>query len=329
MRTIVRLIACAGIALTAAGCDPVTERRYFTEGAGVDFYTADRASQVELLQQYIKFVCDQAGSDCGGNWAVFVQAGMNDIDQRCDGFLTWLDARRRDKEPILAELSALNTTAHTIMAISGASPKSLDIVTAAFGLATATYNNWNSRLMIAVNQSTVQEVVYTSQGKFREKIKTFPINDQPTAIYLLRNYLRLCMPTTIEAAVNISTTLVQREAPQEAQQNLVVATVTPGRPTVIHDVNAPLKRFEPPPPPPGRITLGPFEAKMSQKDMKRALDILGCSGTDLGPAGSPARKTLAKFLTDNSKPPSDRVTNDVFFNLRDLKADGKQGTCSG
>ena len=226
MRFFALWVACVGIAMTAAGCDPVAERRYFTEGAGVDFYTADRASQVELLQQYIKFVCDQAGPDCGGNWTVFVQAGMNDIDQRCDGFLTWLDARRRDKEPILAELSALNTTAHTIMAISGASPKSLDIVTAAFGLATATYNNWNSRLLIAINQSTVQDVVYSSQGQYRDKIKNFPINDQPTAIYLLRNYLRLCMPTTIEANINTSSTLVQSGNATSATHSTVVKSVT-------------------------------------------------------------------------------------------------------
>jgi hypothetical protein len=226
MRVIALLVVCAGLLLTAAGCDPATDRRYFTEGAGVDLYTADRANQVELLNQYIKFICGQAGPDCGGSWSVFVQAGMNDIDLRCDGFLTWLDARRRDKEPILSELSALNTAAHTIMTVSGVGPKALDIVTAAFGLATATYTNWNSRLLIAVNQSTVQDVVYTSQGQYREKTKNYPVNDQPTAIYLLRNYLRLCMPTTIEANINTSSTLVQSGNPMSAMHSTVVKSVT-------------------------------------------------------------------------------------------------------
>ena len=55
----------------------------------------------------------------------------------------------------------------------------------------------NSRLLISVNQSTVQEVVYGSQGQFREKIRDYRVPDQPAAIYLLRNYLRLCMPITI------------------------------------------------------------------------------------------------------------------------------------
>ena len=73
----------------------------------------------------------------------------------------------------------------------------------------------------------MQEVVYTSQGQFRDKIKNYPVPDQPTAIYLLRNYLRLCMPITIEASINTSTMLVQRGAPVEAQTNLVVANTTP------------------------------------------------------------------------------------------------------
>jgi hypothetical protein len=327
MRFFAPLVACVGIALTAAGCDPVTERRYFTEGAGVDLYTADRANQVELQNQYIAFVCDQAGPACAsGNWTAFVQAGMNDIDQRCDGFLLWLDARRRDKEPVLGEISALSTATHAIMTVSGASPKSLDIVTAAFGLATQTYINWNSRLLISVNQSTVQTVVYSGQTDFRQKINGYSVPDQPTAIYLLRNYLRICMPTTIEAEINTTPTLVQRGNPMDAKDNPIV---NPVRPAIIRNVNAPIQSLTPSQPQPGRVSIGPFEKRMSQKDLKRALDILGCPGTDFGLAGSPARKALAKFLIDNGKPSSDRVTNDVFFNLRDLKADGKQGTCSG
>ncbi len=220
---------CVGVALLVGGCDPSMERRYITEGAGVDLYTADRSSQIELLNQYIGFVCTQiqAGPTCDSNWTTFVQAGMNDIDLRCDGFLTWLDARRRDREPIIAEISAINTAVHAIMTVTGSNPRSLDIVTAAFGLASASYANWNSRLLISANQSTVQEVVYTSQGQFRDKIKSYPVPDQPTAIYLLRNYLRLCMPITIEASINTSTMLVQRGAPVEAQTNLVVANTTP------------------------------------------------------------------------------------------------------
>ena len=120
----VQLIAYLAVALFVSGCDPVTERRYINEGAGVDLYTPDRAAQKELLNDYIAYVCVQAGQSCGGDWVVFVRAGMNDIDQRCDSFLTWIDAKRRDREPVLAELSAINTAVHTAMTVTGIQPGS-------------------------------------------------------------------------------------------------------------------------------------------------------------------------------------------------------------
>ena len=61
MRLVVRALLCAGALVVLAGCDPTTERRYFTEGAGVDLYTADRAQQVELQNQYVDFICAQSG----------------------------------------------------------------------------------------------------------------------------------------------------------------------------------------------------------------------------------------------------------------------------
>ncbi len=230
MNRLARFIAFAAMTLSVTGCgNPVTERRYITEGAGVDLYTADRANQAALLQEYMSFICEGEGigPTCDGNWTLFVQAGMNDIDLRCDGFLTWIDARRRDKEPVLAEISAVTAAVHTIMTVTGSSPKSLDILTAAFGLASATYTNWNTRLLIAVDQSTIQEIVYNGQGQFRAGIKAYQVPDQPAAIYLLRNYLRICLPTTIEASINITTSLVQRGSLTAAQTNLVVRNTVP------------------------------------------------------------------------------------------------------
>lgn len=315
----VALAACVAIAVTVAGCDPTTERRYFTEGAGVDLYTADRAQQIELQNQYIDFVCKQAGPACAnGNWTAFVQAGMNDIDLRCDGFLTWLDARRRDKEPVLAELSALNTATHTIMTVSGASPKSLDIATAAFGLATQTYINWNSRLLISVNQSTVQTVVYSGQTDFRQKINGYMVPDQPTAIYLLRSYLRICMPTTIEAEINTTPTLVQRGDPMVAKDNPIV---NPVKPAVIRTVNVPMQRLPQVPPTVSPTRLSDFESKfMLVSDMRMVLDTL-CrpkSEKDLGPAGSAARQALAKFLKDNGRDSVEVLDRNAFLDMQEL-----------
>ena len=236
MRFIARAVLWASMLLAAAGCDPATDSKYFYEGAGKDLYTTDGARQAALLNQYIDYICEQAGN-CSPT--LLVQAGMNDIDQRCDAYLSWLDAQRRNKEPVLAELSAIGTAAHAIMTVSGVGPEALDIVTAAFGLATASYANWNSRLLLAVNQSTVQTVVYSRQQQFRAAINNYIVPDRPYAIYLLRNYLRICMPITIETDINTSTTLVQRGAPMVAERSPVVQAV---RPSAIRNVNAPIRR---------------------------------------------------------------------------------------
>jgi hypothetical protein len=250
MRGKAAIVACVGLALLASGCNPL-ERRYADEGAGVNLYSGDGAAQIALLNEYIAFVCEQAGRDqpCGsGNWTTFVQAGMNDIDQRCDGYLTWLDARRRDKEPVLAELGLLAAATHAIMTVTGNGPKSLNIVATAFGVAMGTYSNWNSRLLISLEKSTIQEVVYNSQGKFREKINGHAVPDMPAAVYLLRNYLRLCMPITIEATFNTSTVLVQRDpaaaAKASREGNLVVKNLAPTRLTFVAPTSSEAMRIQ-------------------------------------------------------------------------------------
>jgi hypothetical protein len=232
MRGKAAIVACVGLALLAA-CNPMTDRRYANEGAGVDLYSADGTAQADLLELYTDYLCRQVGPGCTPASMTFVVAGMNDIDQRCDGYLTWLDAKRRDREPVLAQIAAIGAAVHAVMTVTGSSPKSLEILSSAFGLASATYSNWNSRLLISVEQSTVQAVVYKAQADVREKIRGWDVLDRPTAIYVLRSYLRTCLPTTIEASINLTTTLVQRNAPMQASKGLVVSTTTQPPMTVV------------------------------------------------------------------------------------------------
>jgi hypothetical protein len=83
-------------------------------------------------------------------------------------------------------------------------------------LASTTYSNWNSRLLLDVEHSTVQTVVYTRQQQFRLLNSVLFVPDSASALYLLRGYLRICMPITIETDINTSVTLVQRGAPPQS-----------------------------------------------------------------------------------------------------------------
>jgi hypothetical protein len=255
MRWVVALVVCGALSLCVAGCNPDLEGRYFREGIGTDLYRNDLPNATALLNQYIDFICGQAGlvvADVNGvpascndrvlqpnEWMIFVQAGMNDIDKRCDAYLAWLDNKKRLYTPIQQEITDVYTATNAVLTAIDVGTTPLGIVTAAFGLATNTLKNVNSRLVLEVNQSTVQSLVLTSQNNYRYTLlygssatspPTLPaiIVSRPAAIYVLRSYLRLCMPFTIETQINTNLTAIDRgDAPGIYQVPLVTPATVP------------------------------------------------------------------------------------------------------
>lgn len=299
MRFFVRLVACVGIAVTVAACDPVTDRQYVREGVGVELNSTKLVDATASQNEYIDQVCRQAGyhsysegkiSSCldRDGWTLFVQAGMNDIDRRCDGYLSWLDAKRRDREPVLRGLAAASGATHSILTVSGAGTDTLDIVSAAFALAAASYDNWNSRLLLAVNQSTVQDLVYTRQTQYRNTIKDERVLDRPRAIYLLRNYLRICMPATIEADINTSMTLVQRGNPMDAKNSPAVKPTTPPR-----RADKPIKK-EPTAKDLAGDAITAIEKTIERPQLRRLQTML-CNVPDSGDFDPPTREGIGQF----------------------------------
>jgi hypothetical protein len=231
MRSIVRLLVCAGVVLAVGGCDPV-DREYFKRGIGTELNPGDIAAAASAQDEYVTYICEQAGIQpagygvCGAQptspqtWQVFVQAGMNDIDQRCDAYLTWLDYVRRAREPTLKTLADAQSATTVIMGQSGIGAAPIAIAAAAFGFATSTFTNVTSRLILEVDHSTVQAVVLSHQKQYREELlgsadnrTAVVIASRPAAIYALRSYLRLCMPMTIETQINTIMTTFSRGAP--------------------------------------------------------------------------------------------------------------------
>lgn len=223
MRGIWATVACVGLALLAGGCNSL-EGRFVREGIGTDLYTPDVVDGAKLQQVYVGYICQQAGLafDQDGDslvcreppvsrgWGVFVQAGMNDIDRRCDAYLTWLDNKRRQIGPIHQQILDTEGATLAIIAASVADPtKAIAVVAAAFGFASHSFTNFNSRFLFEVEKSTVQSVVLTRQQKYRETLPVI-IDNRPAAIYALRQYLRLCMPMTIETQINTTVKLFER-----------------------------------------------------------------------------------------------------------------------
>lgn len=223
MRKFGIVAGCVWLAVLLSGCDTL-DGRYIREGIGTDLYAPEVINSARLQDVYFGYICNQAGlavEQVGDvlvcqepvvsrNWAMVVQAGMNDIDRRCDGYLTWLDNRRRSIGPIHQQILDSEAATLAIIAATAVDPtKAIAVVGAAFGLAAHTFTNFNSRFLFEVEKSTVQSVVLTRQQKYRETLPA-TIDNRPAATYALRQYLRLCMPMTIETQINTTVKLFER-----------------------------------------------------------------------------------------------------------------------
>ncbi len=261
MRHVGAWAACVGLAAALAGCNDLD---YIRNGIGTNLRTDDLAVATQIQDAYVGEICRQAGlrtieqalpdgttapacdelSMRSGDWALFVQAGMNDIDRRCDAYLAWLDDKRRSSEPILKEVAKLGAETIAILGAVNAGVKSITIVGIAFGLGADTFTNIND-VLAGLNTSTIQSTVLGNQQEFRGKLlqntnnKPVAIDNKPAAIYLLRSYLRICTPFSIGASINSTITVFHRAGPDALRDNpslltapadLVGAPLTPSTP---------------------------------------------------------------------------------------------------
>lgn len=240
MKISTRIAACMATQILVAGCNS-RDARYTNEGIGTNLFAAELPEETQLQDLYIGYICRQAGLPASGDgalcyptepsgWTAFVRAGMNDIDQRCDGYLSWLDSQRRWTAPILEQIGDTQNASQAVMAATGSGPSAIAVVGAAFGLARNTFANLRSRLLLEVNHSTVQTIVFQRQTRFRNEITSKLIPSRPDAIHALRQYLRICMPFTIETEINTTITAFERGGPGALVREPLISARTVGVP---------------------------------------------------------------------------------------------------
>jgi hypothetical protein len=214
---------CVGLALLVGGCDTTTDSQYFRYGIGTDLYSADIVETTQLQDIYLTELCRQAlplvstaDTEClnampGPNgWNLIVQAGLNDVDRRCDSYLAWLDDRRRTNNAVLKELGDVTVASQAIMRVAGVSANPITLAGLAFGLASNTFTNINSRLLLEVDKTTVQTLVLRRRDDFRIDLQNKTVGDRPSAIHALRLYLTICTPFAIETDINATVTVFQQ-----------------------------------------------------------------------------------------------------------------------
>lgn len=289
-----RMFVGVMIAVVLQGCSNA-DRQYFDSGIGTELGYSTLPKQTTSQNDYVRYICQQAGSvNCAVDWNTFVQAGMNDIDERCDGYLAWLDARRRSNGAVLDQISDTQTATEAVLIATKAGSLAISLVGTALGFARETFNNVNSRLLMEVNHSTVQSIVLSNQTRFRDDLRTKSIGTRPQAVYALRQYLRICMPFTIETEINNTlTTYAQGGTDALDNTSPLVDTAVIGAPM------APAGKVEPRPtkvPPTGpqyAIILANPKTAFSEPYIKGVLGKLCAPSAE---QAKPTAKTAARII---------------------------------
>jgi hypothetical protein len=258
-----RIVAgCIALAALVSGCDTTQDSQYFRYGVGTNLYSEDIVQTTQLQDLYFTELCRQSlpvvstkDIDCTGvrmsapDWTLIVQAGMNDVDRRCDSYLAWLDDRRRTNGAVLKELGDVTVASQAIMRVAGVSANPITLAGLAFGLASDTFTNINSRLLTEIDKTTVQTLVLKRRDGFRLDIAGRPIPDRPTAAHALRLYLTICTPFAIETEINSTITVFQTAGVAGLARTDPLVDPRTIAPLLIGDIRKPLPEggFKPPP----------------------------------------------------------------------------------
>jgi hypothetical protein len=321
MRSACIVAACVGLALLVGGCDPTRDSRYLREGIGTDLYWDGLPAATQLQDIYLANICAQAVSptarsvdtvSCDGlslgrrDWGLLVQAGMNDIDLRCDAYLAWLYDRKSSKEPFLKELASLGGAAAGILRATDAGATPIALTAIAFGIAADTFTNIDLRLVNAVDYTTVNSVVRDNRTQFRINNIDLVIDNRPAAIYVLRSYLSICVPDSIEMSINNTVTVYHRGGPDALRTQpigLRTAPATSATSAAVRGAPVVIRADRPPPvTAPVKISLlspiTDIERKSVSLDDAKAFQRTLCvsDNGDFGPHGSPTRTALRTFF---------------------------------
>jgi hypothetical protein len=317
--------------MLVSGCDPARDFRYTREGIGVDLYWDGLPTATQLQDIYLADICSQAISPtarslgvnacdqlnlASRDWGLLVQAGMNDIDLRCDAYLSWLHDKRSSREPILKELAVVGGAAAAILKITGSGATPIALTAIAFGLAADSFTNYDLRILNGVDYTTVQSVVRGNRNQFRIKNLELVIDNRPAAIYVLRNYLSLCVPASIEMSINNTLNVFHRGG-AEALTAEPVGLTTPvatsstsaqvrGTPVIRSAiVPLPVQPTKPVIVSPTRLTS--FEQSLTVPEINQFQQAVCVTPTgDLGPLGSETRTKIKGALNATDELLDDR-----------------------
>jgi hypothetical protein len=137
-------------------------------------------------------------------WYYVVSAGYSYVDEACNSYIRALYDLDRDRDQIVSGLVLADKATSAVLGVTGASTKAIQIVAQAFGLATGGTNVFVNRYLFKVEPAIVFLTLDKMRDSFRAGVAKYSdsIRSPGQAMVVLRKYLLLCQPASIEAVIN-------------------------------------------------------------------------------------------------------------------------------
>lgn len=136
------------------------------------------------------------------DWQQFIMAGVQYSNQKCENYLDALQWARRDRERERRFLGQSADLTNSVMGIAKASARELALTAAAFGYTRTTFDTASMEYLSGLELSTVRTLVRNMQQQYLDSISTNQYTTKVGAFNALQGYVRLCLPSNIEAEAN-------------------------------------------------------------------------------------------------------------------------------
>lgn len=240
--------------LTLTACDPALDREFRIQGAGADLYNTFTDSHTQNLEAYFKAICRQAGypkdtQNCppgptnvnkAAEWSLLVETGYNDIDARCDRYLTWITSKRSERILVDGIGTAAATLTAGVLNAASAGAAAITYTALALGFSEAAYDSYQSGILLGLEDSTILEIVKKRRLEHRVEFRGSNYSTRPQAVFALKLYLSYCTPQSILTDANVLSRDAVNNRPatltQDAQR---AAGVLPEAPTSVSSAERP------------------------------------------------------------------------------------------
>jgi hypothetical protein len=145
-------------------------------------------------------------------WRDITRVGEGRIDRNCTQFISALYALEKEKKATLANMNAIQSATVGIMGLAMAAQEAIGITGVAFGLGSSLFDNTTSAVLYQMPAQSITSIVLAQRTVLRtdEDKALAQVTNQGMAAARLAEYIRYCIPVTIEA--NISNVLGNAKA---------------------------------------------------------------------------------------------------------------------